>query len=82
MPELFLAADKAFREGRCSDALVIQNKIDEIIYAMCECRGNLYAVIEGNPERQRRGYRKCKSSSRTRVQGGYGEDQEMFGHDQ
>ena len=46
MPELFLAADKAFREGRCSDALVIQNKIDEIIYAMCECRGNLYAVMK------------------------------------
>lgn len=46
MPELFLAADKAFCEGRCSDALRIQNKIDEIIYAMCKCRGNLYAVMK------------------------------------
>ena len=46
MPELFLAADRAFREGRCADALELQNQIDGIIYAMCECRGNLYAVMK------------------------------------
>lgn len=46
MPELFLAADQAFREGRCSDALKLQNTIDEIIYAMCACRANLYAVMK------------------------------------
>lgn len=46
MPELFLAADKAFREGRCEDALILQNKINEIIYAMCMCHGNLYAVMK------------------------------------
>ncbi len=46
MPELFLAADQAFREGRCADALKLQNTIDEIIYAMCACRANLYAVMK------------------------------------
>lgn len=46
MPELFLAVDKAVREGDFARAKEIQYKIDRIIYKMCECRGNLYAVMK------------------------------------
>ena len=46
MPELFLAVDKAVREGDFARAKDIQYKIDRIIYKMCECRGNLYAVMK------------------------------------
>lgn len=46
MPELYLAADGAVRTGDLERAREIQYKIDRIIYAMCECRGNLYAVMK------------------------------------
>lgn len=46
MPELFLAADQAVRNGEFDKAKEIQYKIDRIIYAMCECHGNLYAVMK------------------------------------
>ena len=46
MPELFLAADKAVRECDFKKAQDIQYKIDRIIYAMCACHGNLYAVMK------------------------------------
>lgn len=46
MPELFLAADKAVKEGDFARAKEIQYKIDRIIYAMCACHGNLYAVMK------------------------------------
>lgn len=46
MPELFLAADKAVNDGDFARAKAIQYKIDRIIYAMCECHGNLYAVMK------------------------------------
>ena len=46
MPELFLAADKAVRECDFKKAQDIQYKIDRIIYAMCSCHGNLYAVMK------------------------------------
>lgn len=46
MPELFLAADEAVRKGQFQKAKDIQYQIDRIIYAMCGCHGNLYAVMK------------------------------------
>ena len=46
MPELFLKADALLRAGRVEDAAAVQYRIDEIIYAMCACKGNLYAVLK------------------------------------
>lgn len=46
MPELFLAADAALKAGNIERAKEIQYKIDRIIYAMCSCHGNLYAVMK------------------------------------
>lgn len=46
MPELFLAADKAVRDYDFKKAQDIQFKIDRIIYGMCSCHGNLYAVMK------------------------------------
>ena len=46
MPELFLKMDKLIRAGKTAEALPIQNAADEIIYAMCAAKGNLYAVIK------------------------------------
>lgn len=46
MPELFLAVDKAVCIGDFKKAKEIQYQIDRIIYAMCECHGNLYAVMK------------------------------------
>lgn len=46
MPELFLKADALLADGKLEEALEVQNDIDEIIYAMCSCHGNLYAVMK------------------------------------
>ncbi len=46
MPELFLKMDELIRAGKMEEALPIQNAADEIIYAMCAAKGNLYAVIK------------------------------------
>ncbi|MCI9196186.1 MAG: N-acetylneuraminate lyase [Angelakisella sp.] len=46
MPELFLKMDELIRAGKMDEALPIQNAADEIIYAMCAAKGNLYAVIK------------------------------------
>lgn len=46
MPELFLKADALLTDGKLEEALEVQNDIDEIIYAMCSCHGNLYAVMK------------------------------------
>ncbi len=46
MPELFLAMDQAVKEGRINDAQNIQFRVNEIIYAMCGCKANLYAVMK------------------------------------
>lgn len=46
MPELFLAADEAVKKGQVDKAREIQYEIDRIIYAMCACHGNLYAVMK------------------------------------
>ncbi len=46
MPELFLALKENFDAGKIEKARAIQNDIDTIIYAMCACEGNLYAVMK------------------------------------
>ncbi|MBS4462528.1 dihydrodipicolinate synthase family protein [Aerococcaceae bacterium zg-B36] len=46
MPELFLAADAAFRNDNLALAQEIQMKITEIIFTMVQCQGNLYDVMK------------------------------------
>lgn len=46
MPELFLKANELFNANRVDKACEIQYAIDEIIYNMCSCKGNLYAVLK------------------------------------
>ena len=45
MPELYLKMDEYIRAGNIPMAQEIQYVCDRIIYDMCECRGNLYAVM-------------------------------------
>lgn len=44
MPELFLAANAALERGKIKEAREIQYAINEIIYLMASCKGNLYSV--------------------------------------
>lgn len=46
MPELYLKADALVRAGEIEKARAIQYEVDRIIYAMCACHGNLYAVMK------------------------------------
>lgn len=46
MPELFLKADELFVDNKINEAREIQYAIDEIIYGMCACKGNMYAVMK------------------------------------
>lgn len=46
MPELFLRMDKLIQDKDPGTALKIQMEIDNIIYMMCGCQGNLYAVMK------------------------------------
>ncbi|MDM8202578.1 dihydrodipicolinate synthase family protein [Allofournierella massiliensis] len=46
MPELLLKADELLKAGKVKEAAEIQYAIDAIIYAMCACKGNLYAVMK------------------------------------
>lgn len=46
MPELYLAIYRLFREGRLEEARKIQDECCHVIYDMCSCRGNMYAVIK------------------------------------
>ncbi|MDY3122554.1 dihydrodipicolinate synthase family protein [Suipraeoptans intestinalis] len=46
MPELYLAAEEEVQNGNLQRAQEIQYRIDRIIYAMCACYGNLYAVMK------------------------------------
>ncbi len=46
MPQLFLKADACLKDGDLETARNIQYDIDQIIYAMCACKGNMYAVIK------------------------------------
>ena len=46
MPELYLAIFDAVNRGDIKRANQIQNDADRIIYRMCSCHGNLYAVMK------------------------------------
>lgn len=46
MPELFLRADELLKNGNFIKARGIQFAIDEIIYAMCACKCNMYAAAK------------------------------------
>ncbi len=46
MPELFLECDKLIKEGNLEKAREIQYAINEIIYAMCACKCNMYAAAK------------------------------------
>jgi len=46
MPELFVKMDELIRAGRSAEACKIQYAVNEIIYALCACHGNLYAVMK------------------------------------
>lgn len=46
MPELYIKIWDLFQEGKMAEAAQIQNECCRIIYAMCACHGNLYAVMK------------------------------------
>ncbi len=46
MPELFLKMNALLKEGDLRKALEMQMEVDGIIYGMCDCHGNLYAVMK------------------------------------
>lgn len=46
MPELFLKMDELVRDGKVDEARKVQYAVNEIIYKMCSCHGNLYACIK------------------------------------
>jgi len=46
MPELYLAIYEAVQKGDIFRAQAIQNDACRIIYALCGCHGNLYAVMK------------------------------------
>lgn len=46
MRELFLVADRAINEGNVRLAKSVQDAINEVIYLMFECKGNMYSVVK------------------------------------
>lgn len=46
MPELYLKIKELVDAGRIKEAQKVQNAADQIIYDMCSCHGNLYAVMK------------------------------------
>ena len=46
MPELYLKIFELCKAGDYAEARKIQYAADAIIYAMCACKGNLYAVMK------------------------------------
>lgn len=46
MPELFLKADELIKAGEFKKAGELQHAIDKIIYAMCDCKCNMYAAAK------------------------------------
>ena len=47
MPELYLAIYRLFQSGDIAKARAIQDACCHVIYKMCSCKGNMYAVIKG-----------------------------------
>lgn len=52
MPELYLKIFECYHAGRMELAREIQNECCRIIYKMCSCHGNLYAVMKEILRRQ------------------------------
>lgn len=46
MPELFLKCDELIKAGKLDEARKIQYAINNIIYAMCDCKCNMYAAAK------------------------------------
>ena len=46
MPELYLRIFKLVSEGRIAEAREIQDECCHVIYELCSCHGNMYAVIK------------------------------------
>lgn len=46
MPELFLKMDEFIKTGELEAARKLQYDVNEIIYKMCSCHGNMYGVIK------------------------------------
>ncbi len=46
MPELYLAIYKHVKKGEIEEARRVQNDANEIIYALCRAKGNLYATMK------------------------------------
>ena len=46
MPELFLKMDQLIRQGKYEEARPIQYAANEIIYALCACKGSMYGAIK------------------------------------
>ncbi|MDD4849478.1 MAG: dihydrodipicolinate synthase family protein [Gemmiger sp.] len=46
MPELLLKANELLAANRLAEAQALQYDINEIIYALCGCKGNMYATIK------------------------------------
>lgn len=47
MPELYLAIYRLVQQGEIAKAREIQDACCHMIYKMCACKGNMYAVIKG-----------------------------------
>lgn len=46
MPELYLAIERLVKSGDMAKACEVQYAADRIIYALCACHGNMYAVAK------------------------------------
>lgn len=46
MPEIYIAIKRDIDSGDFKHARLLQDKANEIIFAMCSCHGNMYAVIK------------------------------------
>ncbi len=46
MPELYVKIYQLFQEGRIAEARDVQDACLQIIFALCGCKGNMYAVIK------------------------------------
>lgn len=46
MPELYLKLDEYVKAGKMEEARCLQYAVNEIIFKMCSCYGNMYAAIK------------------------------------
>lgn len=46
MPELYLKIEELVKAGKVAEAQKVQYAANEVIYGMCACHGNLYAVMK------------------------------------